>query len=200
MNANGTVKGLQAPCGRIVDGETYEDHDDEVVVTRETFYSCGCQSIQHEYHDGSVSRDRPARRRVLIDETCSPRNSAGEAHVTPSHDVVLVGGGGAGLRAAIAIAETNPTPQHRRRVQGVPDAEPHRLRRGWRGGRRSRPDDSLDEHAYDTISGGDWLCDQDAVEAFVKEAPRGAPPPRALGLSRGAGRPTAGLPFARSAA
>src|SRR4030088_1174166 len=33
------------------------------------------------------------------------------------------------------------------------------------------PDDSLDEHAYDTISGGDWLCDQDAVEAFVKEAP-----------------------------
>jgi fumarate reductase flavoprotein subunit len=33
-------------------------------------------------------------------------------------------------------------------------------------------DDSLDEHAYDTISGGDWLCDQDAVEAFVKEAPR----------------------------
>jgi fumarate reductase flavoprotein subunit len=34
-----------------------------------------------------------------------------------------------------------------------------------------RPDDSLDEHAYDTISGGDWLCDQDAVEAFVREAP-----------------------------
>ena len=35
----------------------------------------------------------------------------------------------------------------------------------------AKPDDSLDEHAYDTISGGDWLCDQDAVEAFVKEAP-----------------------------
>jgi fumarate reductase flavoprotein subunit len=34
-----------------------------------------------------------------------------------------------------------------------------------------RPDDSLDAHAYDTISGGDWLCDQDAVEAFVAEAP-----------------------------
>src|SRR5574342_735035 len=31
--------------------------------------------------------------------------------------------------------------------------------------------DSLDAHAYDTISGGDWLCDQDAVEAFVEEAP-----------------------------
>ena len=34
-----------------------------------------------------------------------------------------------------------------------------------------KADDSLDEHAYDTISGGDWLSDQDAVEAFVKEAP-----------------------------
>ena len=34
-----------------------------------------------------------------------------------------------------------------------------------------KPGDSLDEHAYDTISGGDWLCDQVAVEAFVKEAP-----------------------------
>ena len=34
-----------------------------------------------------------------------------------------------------------------------------------------RPDDSLDEHAHDTISGGDWMCDQDAVEVFIKEAP-----------------------------
>jgi fumarate reductase flavoprotein subunit len=34
-----------------------------------------------------------------------------------------------------------------------------------------KPNDSLDEHAYDTISGGDWMCDQDAVEVFVKEAP-----------------------------
>src|SRR5215203_2883602 len=32
-------------------------------------------------------------------------------------------------------------------------------------------DDSLDEHCYDTVSGSDWLGDQDAVEAFVKEAP-----------------------------
>src|SRR6187399_1808013 len=36
----------------------------------------------------------------------------------------------------------------------------------------ARPDDSFDEHCYDTISGGDWLCDQDAVEAFVNEAPQ----------------------------
>jgi len=34
------------------------------------------------------------------------------------------------------------------------------------------PTDSLDDHAYDTISGSDWLADQDAVEALVSEAPR----------------------------
>jgi len=33
-------------------------------------------------------------------------------------------------------------------------------------------DDSIDEHCYDTISGGDWMSDQDAVEAFVNEAPK----------------------------
>ena len=72
MNANGSFKSAQAPCGRIVDGERYEDHDDEVVITRETFYSCGCQSIQHEYHDGSVSR-RIIRHdgHVLVDELLS---------------------------------------------------------------------------------------------------------------------------------
>jgi fumarate reductase flavoprotein subunit len=35
-----------------------------------------------------------------------------------------------------------------------------------------KPNDSFDHHAYDTISGGDWMCDQDAVEAFVNEAPQ----------------------------
>ena len=33
-------------------------------------------------------------------------------------------------------------------------------------------DDTIDEHIYDTISGSDWLGDQDAIEAFVHEAPR----------------------------
>ena len=90
--------------------------------------------------------------------------------MTPSHDVVLVGGGGAGLRAAIAIAETNP----RLNVAVVSKVYPMRSHTvSAEGGAAGTiaADDSLDEHAYDTISGGDWLCDQDAVEAFVKEAP-----------------------------
>jgi fumarate reductase flavoprotein subunit len=87
-----------------------------------------------------------------------------------SHDVLLVGGGGAGLRAAIGIAETDPSLS----VAIVSKVYPMRSHTvSAEGGAAGviRPDDSLDEHAYDTISGGDWLCDQDAVEAFVKEAP-----------------------------
>jgi fumarate reductase flavoprotein subunit len=90
--------------------------------------------------------------------------------IASSHDVVLVGGGGAGLRAAIAIAESDP----RLSIAVVSKVYPMRSHTvSAEGGAAAviRPDDSLDEHASDTISGGDWLCDQDAVEAFVKEAP-----------------------------
>jgi len=87
-----------------------------------------------------------------------------------SHDVLLVGGGGAGLRAAITVAEVHP----RLNVAVVSKVYPMRSHTvSAEGGAAAviKPDDSLDEHAYDTISGGDWLCDQDAVEVFAKEAP-----------------------------
>jgi fumarate reductase flavoprotein subunit len=88
-----------------------------------------------------------------------------------AHDVLLVGGGGAGLRAAIAAAEVDP----KLSIAVVSKVYPMRSHTvSAEGGAAGvvKPDDSLDEHAYDTISGGDWLCDQDAVEAFVDEAPR----------------------------
>ncbi|MGB9235488.1 MAG: fumarate reductase (quinol) flavoprotein subunit [Terriglobales bacterium] len=87
-----------------------------------------------------------------------------------THDLLLVGGGAAGLRAAIAAAEVNP----KLSIAVVSKVYPMRSHTvSAEGGAAGvvKPDDSLDEHAYDTISGGDWLCDQDAVEAFVKEAP-----------------------------
>jgi succinate dehydrogenase flavoprotein subunit len=87
-----------------------------------------------------------------------------------SSDVLVVGGGGAGLRAAIAVAETHP----RLRVAVISKVYPMRSHTvSAEGGAAAviKSGDSLDEHAYDTISGGDWLCDQDAVEAFVREAP-----------------------------
>lgn len=89
---------------------------------------------------------------------------------SPKHDVLIVGGGGAGLRAAIAVCEANP----KLSVGVISKVYPMRSHTvSAEGGAAGviKPGDSLDEHAYDTISGGDWLCDQDAVEAFVKEAP-----------------------------
>ncbi|MGH9862164.1 MAG: fumarate reductase (quinol) flavoprotein subunit [Candidatus Acidiferrales bacterium] len=88
-----------------------------------------------------------------------------------SADVLIVGGGGAGLRAAIAVAEANP----KLRLAVISKVYPMRSHTvSAEGGAAGviKPGDSLDAHAYDTISGGDWLSDQDAVEAFVEEAPR----------------------------
>lgn len=69
MDTSGNFKSQPAPCGRVVDGEHFHDPDEEIVVTRETDFACGCRSIQHEYHDGTVSR-RVIRHDgvVLVDE------------------------------------------------------------------------------------------------------------------------------------
>ena len=86
------------------------------------------------------------------------------------HDVLLVGGGGAGLRAAIAIAEEAPELS----VAVVSKVYPMRSHTvSAEGGAAAcvKRNDSYDDHSYDTISGGDWLADQDAVEVFVREAP-----------------------------
>jgi fumarate reductase flavoprotein subunit len=87
------------------------------------------------------------------------------------HDILIVGGGGAGLRAAIAIGEGDPNLS----VGLVSKVYPMRSHTvSAEGGAAAviKPHDSLDEHAYDTVSGGDWMGDQDAIEAFVNEAPR----------------------------
>src|SRR5437773_4482266 len=87
-----------------------------------------------------------------------------------SCDVLVVGGGGAGLRAAIAVAEMDP----KLSVTVISKVYPMRSHTvSAEGGAAAviKSGDSLDAHAYDTISGSDWLCDQDAVEAFVREAP-----------------------------
>jgi hypothetical protein len=69
---NGTFKSQPAPCGRVVDGRNYLDGDDECIVTQEVDYACGCRSISHEYHDGTVSRTVVRHDgQVLVDELLS---------------------------------------------------------------------------------------------------------------------------------
>ena len=88
-----------------------------------------------------------------------------------THDVVIVGAGIAGLRAAIAAAEVSnkidvavisklyPVRSHSVCAQGGTAAV---LREG----------DSHDLHAWDTVKGSDFLADQDVVEFFVRQAPK----------------------------
>ena len=86
------------------------------------------------------------------------------------HDVLIIGGGGAGLRAAIELGES----YRQLRVAVISKVYPMRSHTvAAEGGAAAvtKSNDSLDRHAYDTVSGSDWLGDQDVIEAFVKEAP-----------------------------
>jgi fumarate reductase flavoprotein subunit len=85
-------------------------------------------------------------------------------------DIAIVGGGGAGLRAAIAVAQEAPELSVALLSKVYPMRSHTVAAEGGAAG-VIKSDDSLDAHAYDTISGADWLADQDAVEVFVREAP-----------------------------
>src|ERR671938_367892 len=87
----------------------------------------------------------------------------------PQHDVLVIGAGLAGQRAALAAAEeggsvgiiskVHPVRSHSNAAQGGINAA---LSEG----------DSWESHAYDTVKGSDYLGDQDAIEIICREAPR----------------------------
>jgi fumarate reductase flavoprotein subunit len=86
-------------------------------------------------------------------------------------DIIIVGAGGAGLRAAIAVAEADPGLN----VALISKVYPMRSHTcAAEGGAAGviKGDDTLEYHFHDTVSGGDWLTDQDAVDLFVDEIPR----------------------------
>jgi len=87
-----------------------------------------------------------------------------------SYDIVIVGAGAAGLRAAIAAASFSDK-LHIALVSKVYPMRSHTV--SAEGGTAAvlKGYDSFDLHSLDTIKGSDYLADQDAVELFVKEAP-----------------------------
>jgi succinate dehydrogenase flavoprotein subunit len=85
-------------------------------------------------------------------------------------DVAIIGAGGAGLRAAIAVAEADSS-LGLALISKVYPMRSHTVAAEGGAAGVIKDNDSLDNHFHDTVAGGDWLCDQDAVELFVKTAP-----------------------------
>jgi len=86
----------------------------------------------------------------------------------PTHDVLVIGAGLAGQRAALAAAEqgvsvgllskVHPVRSHSNAAQGGINAA-------------LNPEDTWESHAFDTVKGSDYLGDQDAIEVMCREAP-----------------------------
>lgn len=86
-------------------------------------------------------------------------------------DIAIVGGGGAGLSAAIEIAQRAPD-LNIALISKVYPMRSHTVAAEGGAAGVIKPDDKVDLHFYDTVAGGDWLSDQDVVEFFVKQAPK----------------------------
>ncbi|MDF0554528.1 succinate dehydrogenase/fumarate reductase flavoprotein subunit [Kamptonema sp. UHCC 0994] len=93
--------------------------------------------------------------------------------MTLEHDIIIVGGGLAGCRAAVEIARTDPS----LKVAVVAKTHPIRSHSvAAQGGMAATlnnvdAEDTWKAHAFDTVKGSDYLADQDAVEILTREAP-----------------------------
>ena len=81
-------------------------------------------------------------------------------------DVLILGAGGAGLRAAIAAAQSAPDTTIAL-VSKVYPMRSHTVAAEGGSAGVVQAHDSLDSHFHDTVAGGDWLCEQDVVDYFV---------------------------------
>src|SRR3954469_6503362 len=86
----------------------------------------------------------------------------------PAHDVLIIGAGLAGQRAALAAARTGATVAILSKVHPV---RSHSVAAAGGINAAINPADDWRSHAYDTVKGSDFLGDQDAIEIMCREAP-----------------------------
>jgi len=86
----------------------------------------------------------------------------------PSHDVLIIGAGLAGQRAALAAAQEGASVAIISKVHPV---RSHSVAAAGGINAALNPEDSWESHAFDTVKGSDYLGDQDAIEIMCREAP-----------------------------
>jgi succinate dehydrogenase / fumarate reductase flavoprotein subunit len=86
----------------------------------------------------------------------------------PSHDVLIIGAGLAGQRAALAAAQTGASVAI---VSKVHPVRSHSVAAAGGINAALNPEDTWESHAFDTVKGSDYLGDQDAIEVMCREAP-----------------------------
>jgi succinate dehydrogenase / fumarate reductase flavoprotein subunit len=86
----------------------------------------------------------------------------------PSHDVLIIGAGLAGQRAALAAAQAGASVAI---VSKVHPVRSHSVAAAGGINAALNPEDSWESHAFDTVKGSDYLGDQDAIEIMCREAP-----------------------------
>src|SRR5581483_3394513 len=110
------------------------------------------------------------RERAGATDAVAPIIPIASLHVEATHDVLVVGAGCAGMRAAIeahdaganvgVISKLHPTRSHSGAAEG-----------GINASLGNAAEDSAESHAFDTVKGSDYIGDQDAIEIMAREAP-----------------------------
>ncbi|KAF8334133.1 succinate dehydrogenase [Cantharellus anzutake] len=123
--------------------------------------------LSRRFHASTISR------RAIANEGLNGKDAKGWGKyplIDHEYDAIVVGAGGAGLRAAFGLAEAGlntacitklfPTRSHTVAAQG-----------GVNAALGNMTEDDWRWHMYDTVKGSDWLGDQDAIHYMTKEAP-----------------------------
>lgn len=127
-------------------------------------------AIQNITHQRRTILGQTQRRRATT-TTSAATNFSKYPIIDHHYDAIVVGAGGAGLRAAVGLAESGletacitklfPTRSHTVAAQG-----------GINAALGNMTEDDWRWHMYDTVKGSDWLGDQDAIHYMCREAPK----------------------------